>query len=90
VNKAKTMTETDSSKSDKQRIAEAVAEKIINEKIVNAKQRSILKSAINRSLDQLARDGALPKIQMHDKEAGAAKHKSITRPVVERNAERTR
>ena len=77
-------------KSGKQRIAEAVAEKIIDEKIVNVKQRSILKAAVNRSLDQLERDGNLPKLQIHDREAVGSKKRSVTRPVVERNAERTR
>lgn len=78
-------------KSEKHQIVEAVAAAVIDAKVKDPAQRAELKAAIDKRLQERAQTGKIPSIPVYDKNAPSqTKQAERERPVVERNAERTR
>jgi putative DNA primase/helicase len=78
-------------KSEKHKVAEAVASALIDSGVRSPMQRKALKAAINARLAERERAGRLPEVPIFDKAAPARKPLPERRgPVVERDSERTR
>lgn len=81
----------DVQKSDKHKVVEAVAAKAINERFKDPAQREAAMQAVNQRLGERAQAGNIPTVAMYDKKAPSKTAETErARPVVERNAERTR
>lgn len=76
-------------KSDKHKIVEAVAAKVIDAKVKDPAQREQLRKAIDARLVERAQQGKIPTVKVYDKDAQGPQQ-DRTGPVVERNSERTR
>jgi putative DNA primase/helicase len=76
-------------KSDRHKVAEAVASAVIDAKVRDPAQRQALKAAVGARLAERDKDGKVPAVPVYDKTA-PARTRERTGPVVERNAERTR
>lgn len=76
-------------KSDKHKIVEAVAAKVIDAKVTDPAQREQLRKAIDARLVERAQQGKIPTVKVYDKDAQGPQQ-DRTGPVVERNSERTR
>lgn len=76
-------------KSDKHKIVEAVAAKVIDAKVKDPAQREQLRKAIDARLVERAQQGKMPTVKVYDKDAQGPQQ-DRTGPVVERNSERTR
>ncbi|MHC8297726.1 LPD7 domain-containing protein [Pseudomonas sp. LB3P58] len=76
-------------KSDKHKIVEAVAAKVIDAKVKDPVQREQLRKAIDARLVERAQQGKIPTVKVYDKDAQGPQQ-DRTGPVVERNSERTR
>jgi hypothetical protein len=76
-------------KSDKHKIVEAVAAKVIDAQVTDPAQRDQLRKAIDARLLERAQQGKIPTVKVYDKDAQGPQQ-DRTGPVVERNSERTR
>lgn len=76
-------------KSDKHKIVEAVAAKVIDAQVKDPAQREQLRKAIDARLVERAQQGKIPTVKVYDKDAQGPQQ-DRTGPVVERNSERTR
>jgi hypothetical protein len=78
-------------KSDKAKVAEAVAAAYIDSKIKDPAQREALKAAISERMAERDKVNKVPGVTMYDKSAPSkTQTPERTGPVIERNAERTR
>lgn len=81
----------DVQKSDKAKVAEAVASAFIDSKVKDPAQREALKAAIGARMADREKTNKVPAVPVYDKAAPAKSQQAErTGPVVERNAERTR
>lgn len=77
--------------SDRAKVVEAVADKVIDAKFKDPAQREAARQAVSKRLQELDRRGAVPPVPMYDKAAAPRSHDpERARPQVERNSERTR
>lgn len=78
-------------KSDKHKVVEAVAAALIDAKVKDPAQREALRQAVDTRLQERAKAGKVPAVAVYDKAAPSKSHDAErTRPVVERNSERSR
>lgn len=78
-------------KNEQYKVVEAVAEHLINSKIIDPEKRKTLKAAVDSRLSKLAESGKMPTIRMYDKNAPIrSSQQAQGQAVVERNTERTR
>ena len=81
----------DVQKSDKAKVAEAVASAFIDSKVKDPAQREALKAAVGARMAEREKANKVPAVPVYDKAAPAkSQQPERTGPVVERNAERTR
>lgn len=81
----------DVQKSDKAKVAEAVASAFIDSKVKDPAQREALKAAVGARMAEREKVNKVPAVPVYDKAAPAkSQQPERTGPVVERNAERTR
>ncbi|MEJ7139542.1 LPD7 domain-containing protein [Amphibiibacter pelophylacis] len=81
----------DVEKSDKAKVAEAVASAFIDSKVKDPAQREALKAAVGARMAEREKANKVPAVPVYDKAAPAKTQQAErTGPVVERNAERTR
>lgn len=81
----------DVQKSDKAKVAEAVASALIDSKVKDPAQREALKAAVGARMAEREKANKVPTVPVYDKAAPAkSQQPERTGPVVERNAERTR
>lgn len=81
----------DVQKSDKAKVAEAVASAFIDSKVKDPAQREALKAAVGARMAEREKANKVPAVPVYDKAAPAKTQQAErTGPVVERNAERTR
>jgi Large polyvalent protein-associated domain 7 len=81
----------DVQKSDKAKVAEAVASALIDSKVKNPAQREALKAAVGARMAERDKANKVPTVPVYDKAAPAkTQQQERTGPVVERNSERTR
>jgi len=76
-------------KSDRHKVAEAVATALIDANVQHPGQRDALKAAIGARLAERDQAGKVPAVEVYDKSA-PSRTRERAGPVVERNAERTR
>jgi hypothetical protein len=76
-------------KSDRHKIAEAVASALIDARVPDQAQRDALKEAVGARLAERDRVGKVPAVPVYDR-AAPSRAQERTGPMVERNAERTR
>ncbi|RMO99509.1 MULTISPECIES: LPD7 domain-containing protein [Pseudomonas syringae group] len=77
--------------SDRAKVVEAVADKVVDAKFKDPAQREAARQAVSKRLQELDRRGAVPPVPMYDKAAAPRSHDpERARPQVERNSERTR
>lgn len=76
-------------KSDRHKVAEAVAAALIDATVQHPGQRDALKAAVGARLAERDQGGKVPAVQVYDKSA-PSRTRERAGPVVERNAERTR
>lgn len=78
-------------KSDKAKVAEAVASAFIDSKVKDPLQREALKAAVGARMAEREKTNKVPAVPVYDKAAPAkTQQPERTGPVVERNSERTR
>lgn len=83
--------EWDVSKSDKQKVVEAVGSSAIDTKFTNPQHREVLKEAVNARAAELAKTGHMPTVHVYDKMARAkAPPQERADPILEHHKERTR
>lgn len=81
----------DVAKSDKAKVAEAVASALIDSKVKDPAQREALKAAVGARMAEREKANKVPSVPVYDKAAPAqSQQQERTGPVVERNSERTR
>jgi len=81
----------DVQKSDKAKVAEAVASALIDSKVKDPAQREALKAAVGARMAEREKANKVPAVPVYDKAAPAkSQQPERTGPVVERNSERTR
>ena len=81
----------DVQKSDKAKVVQAVASAFIESKVKDPAQREALKAAVGARMAEREKANKVPAVPVYDKAAPAkSQQPERTRPVVERNAERTR
>ncbi|MFB4414177.1 hypothetical protein, partial [Pantoea sp. ANP04] len=78
-------------KSNRAKVVEAIAEKVIDSKFKDPDQRAAAREAVSKRLQSLDKQGAVPPVPIYDKTAARrGQEQEQARPQVERHAERTR